>query len=162
MPMPTGEVTPWEVAGAVPDPELPALTLADLGVLRSAKVDDSGHVEVRLTPTYSGCPALEVMRHDVLSALKAAGYPDATVGFDLAPAWSTDQLGPDGRSRLEAAGIAPPAAPGTALPLVMSLKCPRCGSIRTREISRFGATACKSLWRCTACQEPFEHFKVLR
>jgi ring-1,2-phenylacetyl-CoA epoxidase subunit PaaD len=160
--MPTGEVTPWEVAGSVPDPELPALTLADLGVLRSAEVDDSGHVAVRLTPTYSGCPALEVMRKDVLSALKAAGYPDASVGFDLAPAWNTDQLGPCGRSRLEAAGIAPPAAPGVAVPLIMSLKCPRCGSVRTREISRFGATACKSLWRCTACLEPFEHFKVLR
>jgi ring-1,2-phenylacetyl-CoA epoxidase subunit PaaD len=162
MSMPAGEVTPWEVAGAVPDPELPALTLADLGVLRSAEVDDSGHVEVRLTPTYSGCPALEVMRQDVIVALRAACYPDASVGFDLAPAWNTDQLGPLGRSRLEGVGIAPPAAPGMAVRLPMSLKCPHCGSVHTREISRFGATACKSLWRCTACQEPFEHFKVLR
>jgi ring-1,2-phenylacetyl-CoA epoxidase subunit PaaD len=155
-------LTPWEVAGGVPDPELPTLTLADLGVLRSARVDMAGHVEVRLTPTYSGCPALEVMRHDVLGALAAAGYPDASVGFDLAPAWSTDQLGPAARDRLAVAGIAPPAARGAAAPLVMSVRCPRCGSVRTREISRFGATACKSLWCCTACQEPFEHFKVLR
>jgi ring-1,2-phenylacetyl-CoA epoxidase subunit PaaD len=160
--VPTGELTPWEIAARVPDPELPTLTLADLGVLRSALVDHAGHVEVRLTPTYSGCPALEVMRHDVLAALAAAGYPDASVGFDLAPAWNTDQIGPVARERLAAAGIAPPSPRGIAAPLVISIKCPHCGSVRTREISRFGATACKSLWRCTACQEPFEHFKDLR
>ncbi|MHB1525238.1 MAG: 1,2-phenylacetyl-CoA epoxidase subunit PaaD [Candidatus Dormibacteria bacterium] len=150
----------WEIVAAVPDPELPLLTLEDLGILRSVEVDESGSVAVTLTPTYSGCPAMETMRQDVLDALHGAGYPSATIHFELAPAWTTDRLGPRARQHLSEAGIAPPVESGT--PVAISLKCPQCGSLRTREISHFGATSCKALWQCTDCGEPFEHFKALR
>ena len=153
-------MTPWQIVAAVPDPELPVLTLEDLGVLRSVDVDESGSVAVTLTPTYSGCPAMETMRKDVLDALQRAGYRSATVRFELAPAWNTDRLGPKARQHLTEVGIAPPVDSGT--PVAMSLKCPQCSSLRTREISHFGATSCKALWQCTECGEPFEHFKALR
>lgn len=158
--MPFGEATAWEIVARVPDPELPVLTLEDLGVLRSVDVDQSGSVRVTLTPTYSGCPAMETMRADVEQALLSAGYRSVAINFELAPAWTTDQLGPLAREHLAAAGIAPPEAPGT--PVALSLKCPQCGSLRTREVSHFGATACKALWQCSACGEPFEHLKALR
>ncbi|NNM96561.1 MAG: phenylacetate-CoA oxygenase subunit PaaJ [Candidatus Dormibacteraeota bacterium] len=158
--MPAGDVTAWEIVAAVPDPELPVLTLEDLGVLRSVDVDQSGSVLVTLTPTYSGCPAMDAMRADVQRALLGAGYRNVAIQFELAPAWTTDQLGPLAREHLAAAGIAPPGEPGT--PVALSLKCPQCGSLRTREASHFGATSCKALWQCSACGEPFEHLKVLR
>jgi len=152
-------MTAWEVVAAVPDPELPVLTLEDLGVLRSVDVDQSGSVTVVLTPTYSGCPAMDAIRADVQRALARAGFDSVNVRFELTPAWSTDQLGPRARQQLAAAGIAPPAAAG--MPVALSLKCPQCGSLRTREVSHFGATSCKALWQCSVCQEPFEHFKAL-
>lgn len=158
--MPTGEALAREVAGGVPDPELPALTLEDLGVLRSVDLDASGRVSVVITPTYSGCPALEVMTRDLEEALTAVGFQKVEVRVQLDPAWDTDSLGPRARPRLAGAGIAPP--PTSGQPLRLSPRCPRCGSPRTRELSRFGATACKSLWRCEGCAEPFEHFKALR
>jgi ring-1,2-phenylacetyl-CoA epoxidase subunit PaaD len=159
--MPAGDGAAWEVAAEVVDPELPALTLADLGVLRSVEVLPDGEVMVVLTPTYSGCPALEVMRQDVIAALQRAGYQSVLVDFQLQPAWSTSLLTPRGRARLAALGIAPPAPPGPDHLLQLTLKCPQCGSLRTEETSHFGSTACKSLWRCLSCQEPFEHFKAL-
>ncbi|HUY54226.1 MAG TPA: 1,2-phenylacetyl-CoA epoxidase subunit PaaD [Candidatus Nanopelagicaceae bacterium] len=153
-------MTAWEIVAAVPDPEMPTLTLEDLGVLRSVSVDQSGSVQVTLTPTYSGCPAMDAIRADVQRALRGAGYRAVAIHFELAPAWTTDQLGPLARQHLAEVGIAPPAESGA--PVALSLKCPQCGSFRTREVSHFGATSCKALWQCSECGEPFEHLKALR
>jgi ring-1,2-phenylacetyl-CoA epoxidase subunit PaaD len=152
----------WEVAATVTDPEIPVLTIEDLGVLRSVEVGDDGAVRVQLTPTYSGCPALDAMRDDVLLALTHAGYADVRVDLVLAPAWTTDWMSEAGKDKLREFGIAPPAprTPGR-VPLALTLRCPQCGSPDTRELSRFGSTACKSLWVCTSCREPFDHFKAL-
>lgn len=159
------------VASSVPDPELPPLTLADLGVLRSVSVDPSdGGVVVTITPTYSGCPALEAMRADLVSRLAAAGYRDVRVRVVLSPPWTTDWITDEGRRKLAGAGIAPPGRLGPRaagqVPLVLgaparAVRCPRCGSADTVELSRFGSTPCKSLRRCQSCDEPFEHVKEL-
>ncbi|MDH2429133.1 1,2-phenylacetyl-CoA epoxidase subunit PaaD [Sphaerisporangium sp. TRM90804] len=160
----------WEVAREVPDPELPMLTLGDLGILRHVEETVTGGVIVAITPTYSGCPALEAIRDDVGTALRAAGYADVEVRTLLSPPWTTDWIGETGRRKLAEAGIAPPgAAPARAagpVPLTLGpprrrLRCPRCGSDATEELSRFGSTACKSLWRCGDCREPFEHVKEI-
>lgn len=157
------------VASTVPDPELPPLTLADLGVLRDVSVEPDGGLIVTITPTYSGCPALEAMRADLVSRLAGAGYPDVRVRVALSPAWTTDWITEDGRRKLADAGIAPPGRVGPRaagpVPLVLeppsrSVPCPQCGG-RSVELSRFGSTPCKSLRRCTACDEPFEHVKEL-
>ena len=152
-----------EVAGAVPDPEIPVLTIEDLGILRDVEVADDGHVRVTITPTYSGCPAMDAIRADVIAALAAEGYGDVSVDLVLSPAWSTDWMSEEGRHKLEEYGVAPPAPrePGAPVPLTLSLRCPQCGSPDTRELSRFGSTACKSLWVCNACREPFDHFKKI-
>lgn len=154
---------PWDVAASVLDPEVPVLTIEDLGILREVQVEDSGRVRVSITPTYSGCPAMEAIRSDVMAALADAGYDDVVVDFVLAPAWTTDWMTPDGRRKLEEYGIAPPTRRdvGDTVPLTLSLRCPQCGSPDTRELSRFGSTACKSLWACNACLEPFDHFKSI-
>jgi ring-1,2-phenylacetyl-CoA epoxidase subunit PaaD len=160
---------PGAVAGTVTDPELPMLTLADLGVLRDVRVED-GTVVVEITPTYSGCPAMGVMRADLVHALHAAGFADVAVRTVLSPAWTTDWISADGRRKLAAAGIAPPGkAPvrgAGPIPLQLGLTrrtaaCPQCGSPDTVEQSEFGATACKALRRCRACGEPFEHVKEI-
>ena len=159
------------VASSVPDPELPPLTLADLGVLRSVSVDpDSGAVLVTITPTYSGCPAIEAMRADLVSRLSSAGYTDVRVRVALAPAWTTDWITSEGRRKLAEAGIAPPGRVGPRaagpVPLVLEpsacrpVPCPQCGGSSV-ELSRFGSTPCKSLRRCASCGEPFEHLKEL-
>ncbi|WP_279497406.1 1,2-phenylacetyl-CoA epoxidase subunit PaaD [Actinomadura rubrisoli] len=156
------------VAETVTDPELPMVTLAELGVLRDVRVA-AGHVEVTITPTYTGCPALDAMRDDLRARLGAAGYPDVRVRTALDPPWTTDWISESGRRKLAAAGVAPPGpAPRRAAgPIPLSLgptrrvRCPRCGSSDTTELSRFGATACKSLRHCGACREPFEHFKEI-
>jgi ring-1,2-phenylacetyl-CoA epoxidase subunit PaaD len=150
----------------VPDPEVPVLTIDDLGVLRDVVVDDSGHVRVDITPTYSGCPAMDAIRADVEQRLVSGGHHDAEVRLVLSPAWTTDWMSEAGRRKLADYGIAPPsgraAVPGgsTPIPVSLSVRCPQCGSPDTRELSRFGSTACKSLWRCQACREPFDHFKA--
>jgi ring-1,2-phenylacetyl-CoA epoxidase subunit PaaD len=153
------------VAATVPDPEVPVLTIEDLGVLRDVLLDDDGHVRVTITPTYSGCPAMDTIRADVVSALAEHGYDDVEVVLVLSPAWTTDWMSEEGRRKLLDYGVAPPergprqhAGP---IPLTLSLRCPQCGSPDTRELSRFGSTACKSLWVCNACREPFDHFKAL-
>ena len=151
-------------AAAVVDPELPSVTIGELGILRDVVLDGTGAVEVTITPTYSGCPAMDVIRADVRTALRAAGFDRVTVGTVLAPAWTTDWISPAGRDKLAAAGIAPPepvAATTGPVPVALSVPCPRCGCARTRELSRFGATACKALWRCLDCAEPFERVKAL-
>jgi ring-1,2-phenylacetyl-CoA epoxidase subunit PaaD len=164
-----GMVTARAVAETVTDPELPMLTLADLGVLREV-AEDGGTVIVSITPTYTGCPAMDTMRDDLVRALNRAGFPDAEVRTVLQPAWSTDWISAAGRRKLAAAGIAPPrAAPRPVagpIPLVLGqppdpVRCPHCGSGRTRLVSYFGATACRSLHRCEACREPFEHVKEI-
>lgn len=150
------------VLDAVVDPEIPVLTIADLGVLRGVDADASGRVTVTLTPTYSGCPAMDTIRADVRQALAAAGYDDVEVRTVLAPAWSTDDMTEAGRRKLAEAGIAPPGpVPTGPVALALTVRCPRCGSARTRETSRFGSTSCKSLWTCADCLEPFDHFKAL-
>ena len=151
-------------AGAVLDPEVPVLTIADLGVLRDVTVDAAGRVVVTVTPTYSGCPAMDVIRRDVEDAVRAAGFDRVEVRTVLSPAWTTDWMTETGRRALQDYGIAPPTRRTTSGgPVVVSLsvRCPQCGSADTRETSRFGSTACKSLWACTACREPFDHFKAI-
>jgi ring-1,2-phenylacetyl-CoA epoxidase subunit PaaD len=162
-------VTADAVVSAVTDPELPMLTLADLGILRSVTEAD-GRVVVTITPTYTACPAIETMRYDITRALSQAGYPGAEVRTELAPAWSSDWITPEGRRKLAEAGIAPPGAvrgrqagpiPLTLVPFAGVVACPHCGSPATELVSEFGATACRSLRRCTACREPFEHVKEI-
>lgn len=153
----------WTVAAQVLDPELPVVTIADLGILRDVTEDDQGRVHVQITPTYSGCPAMETIRTDLVEALTTAGYQQVCVEFVLSPAWTTDWLTDEARAKLTAYGIAPPAprVEGQPVPLTLSVRCPQCGSADTRESSRFGSTSCKSLWVCNSCREPFDHFKSL-
>jgi ring-1,2-phenylacetyl-CoA epoxidase subunit PaaD len=157
------------VVAGVTDPEMPMLTLDDLGVVRGVEVDGQS-VIVTITPTYSGCPAVAEIRADLRAALRAAGYRRVDVRTVLSPAWSTDWISERGRRTLAAHGIAPPAVVGPArsgpVPLTLdppstSVRCPRCGSPGTEELSRFGPTACTALRRCGACGEPFEHMKEL-
>lgn len=163
-------VSAREVAAGVVDPELPMLTLADLGILRDVEETAGGGVVVTITPTYSGCPAIGAIRADVSRALRSAGYAEVEVRTRLSPAWTTDWITEKGRRKLAEAGIAPPGpAPahrGGPVPLTLGpsrerLSCPVCGSRDTVELSRFGATACRALWRCRTCREPFEHVKEL-
>ncbi len=157
--------TAWDVAAAVPDPELPMLTLAELGVLAGVETD-GGSVTAWLTPTYSGCPAVAEMAADVDARLRAAGYPDVRVRLRLDPPWSTDRITEAGRRKLAEAGIAPPGP--VRAPLLQLgptrhtvVACPQCGGTDTEELSRFGSTACKALWRCRGCREPFERIKEI-
>jgi ring-1,2-phenylacetyl-CoA epoxidase subunit PaaD len=152
-----------EAVRAVPDPELPVISIADLGILRDVSVYDD-RVVVTITPTYSGCPAMETIRTDVEAACRGAGYDDVEVKTVLSPAWTTDWITDHGKAALEEYGVAPPAAVGHAngpIALTLAVKCPQCGSLDTRELSRFGSTACKALWSCNSCREPFDHFKAL-
>ncbi len=146
-----------DVVAAVPDPELPMVTIADLGILRSVDVSDDGRVTVTITPTYSGCPAMDTIRTDIRRALAATGHPDVEVRTQLSPAWTTDWMSGTAKRKLADAGIAPPAP----VLLRIAVRCPQCGSPDTQEISRYGSTSCKSLWRCRTCAEPFDHFKAL-
>ncbi|MGO9078166.1 MAG: 1,2-phenylacetyl-CoA epoxidase subunit PaaD [Streptosporangiaceae bacterium] len=153
-------------AGAVPDPEIPVLTLDDLGVIRDVRVGADGTAEADITPTYIGCPATEVIAAQVQAALEAAGATRAVVRTVLSPAWTTDWMSEAGRRKLREFGIAPPGparAMGPAGPvgLTLAARCPRCGSADTREVSRFGSTPCKALWSCRSCREPFDSFKAL-
>ncbi|GIJ26541.1 phenylacetate-CoA oxygenase subunit PaaJ [Micromonospora qiuiae] len=146
------------------DPEIRVVTIADLGILRAVEEDPvTGRVVVTITPTYTGCPAMDVIRADIRRALAAAGHPDAEVRTVHSPAWSTDWITDAGRAKLAAAGTAPPAPVRRdgVVPLTLSVRCPRCGSPETEQLSRFGSTACKALWRCRACSEPFDQVKTL-
>ncbi|MGI5513078.1 1,2-phenylacetyl-CoA epoxidase subunit PaaD [Streptomyces sp. CA-106131] len=173
------------LAGSVPDPELPVLTLEELGVLRSVHAHGTDSVEVELTPTYTGCPAIEAMSLDIERVLHEHGVRDVLVRTVLTPAWSTDDITEEGRRKLREFGIAPPRTlhqeasgpvavrlgptrtatdPGgalTASPEDEPVRCPSCGSAETELLSRFSSTACKALRRCLACREPFDHFKEL-
>ena len=164
--LPTREDAAWAVLATVSDPELPALSLLDLGIVREVRIADDGRVQVVLTPTYSGCPATEVITQSVHDALDAAGLGPAQVSHRLAPAWTTDWISDSGKAKLLAYGIVPPgpALAGNSAVLHFRprpLTCPRCGSANTERLSAFGSTACKALHRCLACREPFEHFKPI-
>ena len=159
-----------EIAGSVPDPELPVLTLQELGVLRAVHVRGADSVEVELTPTYTGCPAIEAMSLDIERVLHAHGIRDVTVRTVLLPAWSTDDITAEGRRKLREFGIAPPRVREASGPVSVSLgptrtlepvHCPHCHSTDTELLSRFSSTACKALRRCLSCREPFDHFKEL-
>ncbi len=165
--------TAWDIAARVLDPELPVLSLAELGVLRDVEVLDrpgGRGVAVTLTPTYSGCPAMATMQDDLQAVLRRAGYAEVEIRIRLRPAWSTDWISASGRRKLLEAGIAPPgpvpSAPSGPVPLTLvapapAVDCPQCGSSRTKETSHFGSTACMALYRCTDCAEPFPHVKEL-
>jgi ring-1,2-phenylacetyl-CoA epoxidase subunit PaaD len=145
---------------AVLDPELPMVTIEDLGILRDVRVEDDG-VHVTITPTYAGCPAMEAIRSDIEAAVhETLPGRSVVVHTVLAPAWSTDDLTAEGRRKLADAGIAPPR-PGGPVLVTLGVRCPQCGSPDTRELSRFGSTACKALWVCATCAEPFDRFKEL-
>ncbi len=159
----------WAALDAVPDPEVPALSVRDLGIVRDV-VDHGDELEVVLTPTYSGCPATEVIERDVLAALEAARLGPARATLRRAPAWTTDWISADGRRKLREYGIAPPGpAPADGAVRIRlvgrkadaAVACPRCGSRHTERLSAFGSTACKAMHRCLDCREPFEHFKPI-
>lgn len=140
----------------VPDPEIPAVSVVDLGIVREVRAD-----RIVITPTYTGCPATHAIEQSIRAALDAHGFADVAIETTLSPAWSTDWISDAGREKLRAYGIAPPpkGAGASALKNAQAAECPRCGSINTEEVSRFGSTPCKALWRCKACAEPFDRFK---
>ena len=139
----------WEVLRNVPDPEIPVLSIVDLGIVREVTAE-----RVAITPTYTGCPATVAIEADVRAALDEAGFGHVRIDTILSPPWTTDWISDEGRRKLRDYGIAPPAPAGER-----AVECPQCGSMDTEEISRFGSTPCKALWRCRACAEPFDHFK---
>jgi ring-1,2-phenylacetyl-CoA epoxidase subunit PaaD len=148
--------------GEVADPEVPVLTIADLGVLRGIR-HEGDEVVVTITPTYSGCPAMDLIKHEVELTLDSL-HLNGRVETVLSPAWTTDWMSDEGKAKLAEYGIAPPTgrrAVGGPVPVSLTLRCPLCGSPDTSELSRFGSTSCKSLWRCNSCREPFDHFKSL-
>ena len=155
----------WDALAGVDDPEIPALSILDLGLIRFAKPRPDGTLEVGLSPTYVGCPATEVIRHSVEQALGAAGVGDFVVINVLSPAWTSDWITAEGRRKLESYGIVPPEHSASSMRDVLRagrpVGCPRCHSIDTECISEFGSTPCKALHRCRACLEPFEYFKCI-
>ncbi|HLS79819.1 MAG TPA: 1,2-phenylacetyl-CoA epoxidase subunit PaaD [Steroidobacter sp.] len=153
----------WEALREVPDPEIPVLSVVDLGIVRHASMDGDGAVRIGVSPTYSGCPATEVIRASVGQALREAGFERVEVSDVLSPPWTSDWITEEGRRKLREYGIAPPAqsvsSPKRLLRSELSIACPRCGSRETTRVSEFGSTPCKALYRCTSCLEPFDHFK---
>jgi ring-1,2-phenylacetyl-CoA epoxidase subunit PaaD len=150
----------WNAAAQVVDPEIPVLTIADLGVLRNVAASD-GQVEVSITPTYSGCPAMNMIALEIELALEREGIRGPKIRTVLSPAWTTDWMSDDGRRKLREYGIAPPqkASGRRALFGEQQVACPQCGSSSTELLSEFGSTSCKALWRCRSCREPFDYFK---
>lgn len=157
------EARAFAAAAAVVDPEIPVLTLEDLGVLRSVTVDGEGHVKVTITPTYTGCPAMAVFEMDIQTALAEAGFDSVSIKTVLSPAWTTDWLTDEARAKLSAYGIAPPPAKASRRALFGEdeVKCPQCSSSDSERIAEFGSTACKALYRCNSCREPFDYFKCI-
>jgi ring-1,2-phenylacetyl-CoA epoxidase subunit PaaD len=144
----------------VADPELPVVTIAELGILREVTEID-GVIEVTITPTYAGCPAMDAIRADITQTLQEHGYEHVEVRKVLSPAWTTDRITEEGKAKLLAFGIAPPAHTSESTLLQLAVTCPRCGSSRTRLVSRFGSTPCKAHRVCMSCSEPFDHFQTL-
>ena len=153
----------WAAAAAVLDPEVPAVTVAELGILQAVDIDDQGRAVAQVTPTYSGCPAVLAIELAIEAALRQAGF-DPVIERVLAPAWTTDWITEAGREKLRAYGIAPPvvgSASKRALFDEITVACPRCASTQTSKLSEFGSTACKAQYRCNACHEPFDYFKCI-
>ena len=153
----------WAAAAAVLDPEVPAVTVAELGILRAVDIDDQGRAVAQVTPTYSGCPAVLAIELAIEAALRQAGF-DPVIERVLAPAWTTDWITEVGREKLRAYGIAPPVVGSSskrALFGEITVACPRCASTQTSKLSEFGSTACKAQYRCNACYEPFDYFKCI-
>jgi ring-1,2-phenylacetyl-CoA epoxidase subunit PaaD len=153
----------WAAAAAVLDPEVPAVTVAELGILRAVDIDDQGRAVAQVTPTYSGCPAVLAIELAIEAALRQAGF-DPVIERVLAPAWTTDWITEAGREKLRAYGIAPPVVGSSskrALFGEITVACPRCASTQTSKLSEFGSTACKAQYRCNACHEPFDYFKCI-
>ena len=158
------------LAATVTDPEIPVLSIADLGILRDGRVAADGTVHVTITPTYSGCPAMDAIREDLTTVFARAGHEHVEVDLVLSPAWTTDWMTEEGKAKLEQYGIAPPTGAASVttaghrrgpIKLGLAVKCPQCHSLNTREMSRFGSTSCKALYVCQDCREPFDYFKVL-
>lgn len=166
------EAALWAVLSDVMDPEVPALSVIDLGIVRGVRVlrdrvaDKGGVAEIDVTPTYTGCPATALINEIITAAAVHAGFGETTIKQVLSPAWTTDWISADGREKLRAYGIAPPtgeakAGKATLFGVSPDVACPLCGSLRTEQVSEFGATACKAMYRCTDCLEPFEYFKCI-
>ena len=158
-------VEAWEVLRGIPDPEIPVISIVDLGIVRDVTVEGT-EVAVAITPTYSGCPAMYAIEEDIVARLRAAGYTQVLVTQRLAPAWTTDWLAPEARERLREYGIVPPGPlRGIDAHRInihsRSVPCPRCESQNTERLSEFGSTACKAMYRCLDCREPFDYFKPL-
>ncbi|WP_028265289.1 1,2-phenylacetyl-CoA epoxidase subunit PaaD [Arthrobacter sp. MA-N2] len=167
----TAEQKAWAIAATVCDPEIPVLTIEDLGILRNVALFDDGGlvpaVQVTITPTYSGCPAMDAIREDLKTVFHKEGYPSVYVELVLSPAWTTDWMTEHGKAKLQEYGIAPPSGHSKAgghagkVRLSLAVKCPQCSSLNTKELTRFGSTSCKALFVCQDCKEPFDYFKVL-
>ena len=149
----------WQLLARVPDPEIPVLSIVDLGVVRYVRRAADGRLHVGVTPTYTGCPATAAIRSATRDALDEAGHRDALLEEVLSPPWTSDWVTPEGRAKLAAFGIAPPAAAGERSSGPVG--CPRCGSLSTERISEFGSTPCKAHYVCSTCREPFDHFKCI-
>ncbi len=153
----------WKILGEVTDPEVPVLTILDLGIVRKVKIDNEG-IEIIITPTYSGCPAMDAITIDIRLKLAEAGFKKVKITSILSPAWTTDWMSESGKQKLKAYGIAPPAIKQQVCNQELfaaneAIQCPHCDSYNTRRISEFGSTACKALYQCDDCKEPFDHFK---
>lgn len=153
----------WQILETVTDPEIPVLTVLDLGIVRDVKMGDDGLPEITITPTYSGCPAMNAIEINIKSAMQDAGFQQVTLKTSLTPAWTTDWLTAAGRAKLLAYGIAPPVGNSGDKRALFSeerhVGCPQCGSENTEMLAQFGSTSCKALWRCRDCREPFDYFK---
>ena len=158
----------WKMLATIPDPEIPVISIVELGIVRDVAWEDDALV-IRVTPTYSGCPATEAIRASITSAIEAIGIRDVRIDTVLAPAWTTDWVAPEARAKLQAFGIAPPQGSAQRIDVASigvrrrdsaAVPCPRCGSTSTRLLSQFGSTACKAQYRCDACLEPFDYFKA--
>ena len=160
----TGAEAVWTVLRTVMDPEIPVISVVDLGIVRDVRKAGTG-LEVIITPTYTGCPATREIERDVRAALDGNGFADVAMTISLSPAWTTDWISTEGREQLKAYGIAPPEGSSAGKHVLFAgaanVQCPRCGSRQTEQVSEFGSTACKSLWRCTSCREPFDYFKCI-
>jgi len=154
----------WQLLTGVPDPEIPVLNVVELGLIRHVRSERAGHVEVGVSPTYTGCPATEVIQHSIRDHLESAGFGDVNVVTVLSPAWTSDWLTESAHRKLREYGIAPPAH-SVAQPRHLfrepTVRCPLCASAKTERVSEFASTPCKALYRCIACLEPFEYFKCI-
>ena len=155
----------WQALADVPDPEIPVLSVLDLGMVRDVSVSDSGQVVVKVTPTYSGCPATDTIAKDIVQHLTQVGFPDSHIEMVLSPPWSSAWINDQAREKLRQYGITPPDKAGFSKQALLGrepvVRCPKCGAKDTRKVSEFGSTPCKAHYQCNACKEPFDYFKCI-